>query len=182
MLIDELDMHQPGERGHSERVAVYATAIGEALGLRGEELRTLRYAAELHDVGKIAVDAGTLSKLGKLSDGELEELRSHAAAALQFVGSVEWLEDAVPIIRHHHERWDGGGYPDGLQGEAVPLGARIIAVAEVFDTLVTGAPWRSALDEEAALDEVERCEGTYFDPLVTAAFFEVQPLIQPVVR
>ncbi len=179
-LINALDMHEPGEGGHGERVSVYATATGEKLGMKFDDLLTLRYAAALHDVGKISISPGLLRKLGELSEEEMDELRLHALMAMKVVESFEWLKPTIPMIRHHHERWDGGGYPDGLLGDAIPLGARIIAVAEAFDSLNMSQPWRRGLSEQDAMSELRRCAGTQFDPAVVEAFAEVQPLIQPI--
>lgn len=179
-LVQALDLHEPGEGGHAERVAVYATSTGHELGMTFNELIDLRRAAALHDIGKISVNQTTLRKIGELGDDELEELRSHALMAMRIVESFEWLRPAVPMIRHHHERWDGTGYPDGLAGEAIPLGARVIGVAEAFDVLVSGSPWRRAVSPAEALDELQRVAGQQFDPRVVEAFAQVQPLIQPV--
>jgi len=181
-LVQALDLHEPGEGGHSERVSVYATAVGHELGMTFDALLDLRRAAALHDIGKISVSQATLRKLGELDEAELEELRSHAFMALKIVESFEWLRPTVPMIRHHHERWDGSGYPDGLVGEEIPLGARIIGAAEAFDVLVTGSPWRRPVGEDEALEELRRCAGAQFDPQVVAALSQVQPLIQPVGR
>ncbi|MBS1714741.1 MAG: HD domain-containing protein [Armatimonadetes bacterium] len=181
-LVQALDLHEPGEGGHSERVSVYATAMGQELGMTFDDLLDLRRAAALHDIGKISVSQATLRKLGDLEEGELEELRSHALMALKIVGSFEWLRPTVPMIQHHHERWDGSGYPDGLAGEDIPLGARIIGVAEAFDVLVTGSPWRRHVTDPEALEELQRCSGAQFDPQVVDALVKVQPLIQPVGR
>lgn len=148
--------------------------------MRGGDLATLRYAAMLHDVGKVRVDRTLLTKLGKLDDAEIRALRLHAELALQVIDSFDFLKAAIPSIRHHHERWAGGGYPDGLIGEEIPLGSRIISVCETFDTLVSGAPWRTPETEGAALAELDVCSGTQFQPQVVAAFKVVQPLIQPV--
>ena len=178
-LVQELELHDPGERGHSERVAVYSTAVGDRLGMPFEELLSLRRAAALHDVGKISVNPVTLRKIGELDESEIQELRSHALLAMDYVGSFEWLRPAIPMIRHHHEWWDGTGYPDGLAGDAIPLGARIISACEAFDVLVSGSPWRKALADSDAVAELRRCSGTQFDPAVVAAFEEIQPLIQP---
>ncbi|MBS1721846.1 MAG: HD domain-containing protein [Armatimonadetes bacterium] len=179
-LVQALDLHEPGEAGHSERVSVYATATGHELGMSYDDLIDLRRAAALHDIGKISVNPTTLRKLGDLSEEELEELRSHALMAMRIVESFEWLRPTVPMIRHHHERWDGEGYPDGLAGDQIPLGARIIGACEAFDVLLTGSPWRHAVDDDEALAELRRCAGAQFDPDVVAAFAKVQPLIQPV--
>lgn len=179
-LVQALDLHEPGEGGHAERVAVYATSTGHELGMTFNELVDLRRAAALHDIGKISVNQTTLRKIGELGDDELEELRSHALMAMRIVESFEWLRPAVPMIRHHHERWDGTGYPDGLSGEDIPLGARVIGVAEAFDVLVSGSPWRRSVSPSEALDELRRVAGQQFDPKVVKAFAKVQPLIQPV--
>jgi HD-GYP domain-containing protein (c-di-GMP phosphodiesterase class II) len=179
-LLREMEEHSVGEAGHAERVAVISVAIGERLGLGFEDLVRLRQAAALHDVGKIKVDRNLLQKLGELTPQELTELRLHAQKAKKVVESLTWLAPALPYIVHHHERWDGNGYPDGLAGDEIPLGARIIAVAEVFDTLTFSSGWREPVSEEEALDEVLRCSGKQFDPQVVDAFFQVQPLIQPV--
>jgi HD-GYP domain-containing protein (c-di-GMP phosphodiesterase class II) len=179
-LVRALDLHEPGEGGHSERVSVYATATGHRLGMSFDELVNLRRAAALHDIGKISVNQATLRKLGDLDESELEELRSHALMAMKIVESFEWLRPALPMIRHHHEWWDGTGYPDGLVGEAIPLGARIIGACEAFDVLVSGSPWRRHVTEEEAVAELVRCSGTQFDPRVVESLREVQPLIQPV--
>ena len=179
-LVQALDLHEPGEGGHSERVSVYATATGHELGMHFDELVDLRRAAALHDIGKISVNQTTLRKLGDLDESELEELRSHALMAMKIVESFEWLRPAVPMIRHHHEWWDGTGYPDGLAGDDIPLGARIIGACEAFDVLVSGSPWRRHVSEAEALAELERCSGTQFDAKVVSALRGVQPLIQPV--
>jgi HD-GYP domain-containing protein (c-di-GMP phosphodiesterase class II) len=177
-LLERLDRHSPSERAHAERVAVYAVATGEAMGLDDELLLNLRYAALLHDVGKISVDARLLSKIGLMSEQEMGALRLHALIAASVLESFEWLSPCLPDIRHHHERWDGQGYPDGLTGPDIPLGARIIGVAEVFDVIVTGQH-SDARTEEGAIAEIRRCAGTQFDPRVVDAFLEIQPLVQP---
>ena len=178
-LVRALDMHGPGEGGHAERVAVYAVATGEKLGLDDDELLLLRRAAALHDVGKIAVDRRLLTKLGELSEEEFDEIRLHAKLAEEVIESLPWLRPALPAIRHHHERWDGRGYPDGLAGDSIPLSARIIAVAETFDHLTTCTGWRHQMTEVEAVAEVERSSGSQFDPEVVEAFVSVQSLIQP---
>jgi HD-GYP domain-containing protein (c-di-GMP phosphodiesterase class II) len=178
-LLGELDLHGPGEREHAERVAVYAVATGGELGLSEGELLQLRYAAQLHDVGKVRVDVSLVRKLGRLSDEEIERMRQHADLSLEVLESYAWLGPSLPMIIHHHERWDGAGYPVGLAADSIPLGARIIAVAETFDTLVASPPWRTSLSEGEALQELRRCAGAQFDPAVVDAFERVQPLIQP---
>ncbi|HWA83873.1 MAG TPA: HD domain-containing phosphohydrolase, partial [Fimbriimonadaceae bacterium] len=148
-LLSRLDRHSPSERGHAERVAVYAVATGEALGLDDESLLRLRYAALLHDVGKISIDAQLLSKIGRLTDQEMDALRLHAMIAASVIEAFDWLQPCIPSIRHHHERWDGGGYPDGLAGTEIPLGARIINLAETFDVILMGLHGAPRSDQTA---------------------------------
>lgn len=181
-LVQALELHGPGEGGHAERVSVYSVATGERLGLPFGELVDLRYAGALHDVGKICISPSLLGKLGELTEEEIAELRTHALMALKVVESFEWLKPTIPMIRHHHERWDGTGYPDQLRGEQIPLGARIIAVAETFDVMTCGDGWRKKLHPDHAIAELERCSGSQFDPKVVEAFKAVQPLIQPIDR
>jgi putative nucleotidyltransferase with HDIG domain len=176
-LVRAAAMHEEGADRHSARVAVLAVAIGEKLGLSDEELLTLRRAAELHDIGKVAISQSLLSKLGKLSEEEMRVMRQHATLALEILGAVQALKPTLPLIKHHHERWDGTGYPDGLCGEEIPMGARIIAVAEVYDILTHGAPWKEPLSIDEAKAEIQRCAGTQFDPRVVEVFLQVCDLM-----
>lgn len=173
-LVAQLEAHTPGQAGHAERVAVYSVATGDRLGLPEEDLMDLRLAAMLHDIGKLTLPVSLLSKTDPLSGEEIQILRSHVLLAREIFG-VE-----LGAIRHHHERWDGSGYPDGLVGVQIPLSARILAVAEVYDSLVQDCDWRDAWDEDEARAEIERGAGTCFDPEVVRAFLEVERLIQPV--
>jgi HD-GYP domain-containing protein (c-di-GMP phosphodiesterase class II) len=178
-FLNRLDKHSPSEKGHAERVAVYAVATGDAMGLSDDALLELRYASLLHDVGKISIDSQLLTKIGKLSEAEIGALRLHALIAMGMLETFDWLAPCLPAIKHHHERWDGDGYPDGLVGESIPVGARIINLAETFDVILNGLV-RDSFTEKAALEEIQRCSGSQFDPTVVKAFIKVQPLIQPV--
>ncbi|MBP6964595.1 MAG: HD-GYP domain-containing protein [Armatimonadetes bacterium] len=156
--------------GHSERVASYAVAMGKQLDLNDKMLRSLQRAAVLHDIGKVGISSSIVDKLGRLTDREFEIMRLHSTIAIRMLEQVNGLEDALPMIKHHHERFDGKGYPDGLAGHEIPLGARIIAVAETFDILVSDVPWREALPLNSAVQEVRDNSGTQFDPIIVDAF------------
>jgi HD-GYP domain-containing protein (c-di-GMP phosphodiesterase class II) len=175
-----LDVHEPGERAHADRVSVYAVAMGERLGLTDEELCVLRRAAQLHDIGKMRVPSDLLRRLGALTDDEIARLRRHAEASQEVLEDHEELAETLPAIRHHHERYDGGGYPDGLIGDEIPQGARILAVAEAYDVLTAGAVWREPVSWTEALYRIDRDSGAQFDPQVVEALKAVAPLIQPV--
>lgn len=176
-LVRVAAMREKGADQHSARVAVLAVATGEKLGMSDEQLLHLRRAAELHDIGKVAISESILGKLGRLSDEEIRIMRQHATLALEIVGAVQALQPTLPLIKHHHERWDGSGYPDGLAGEEIPLGARIIAVAEAYDILTHGALWKEPLSVEEAKAEIQRCAGSQFDPRVVEAFLQICDLM-----
>ena len=156
--------------GHSSRVAIYSVAIGKRLDLSEKSLADLKSAAVLHDIGKVGISNQIVDKIGKLSDHEFEIMRLHSTIAIRMLERVEGLKDSLPMIKHHHERFDGKGYPDKLKGHDIPLGARIIAVAETFDILVSDVPWRDALIIDEAVEELRANAGTQFDSMVVEAF------------
>jgi putative two-component system response regulator len=173
LTIEARDKHTSG---HCERLARYALAVGEALGADRATLRALRLGGYLHDLGKIAIPDDILLKPGPLDDGERERIRTHPAVGADLMVGMKSLEAVRPIVRHHHERWNGSGYPDRLEGERIPLGARIISVVDVFDSLHTARPYRAALSREAALSIVKReTESGFWDPSVVAVFLDVLP-------
>jgi HD-GYP domain-containing protein (c-di-GMP phosphodiesterase class II) len=161
---------------HLDRVARRSVAVGRVLGMGAAELETLRQGARLHDVGKIAIRDAVLSKPGPLDDHEMEEMRRHSAIGAGIVDGVPGLRGCVPIVRHHHERWDGGGYPDGLAGEAIPLAARVVAVVDSFDAMTSERPHRRAMSHEVALARVREGCGTQFCPRCVEAFEAVLTL------
>jgi putative methionine-R-sulfoxide reductase with GAF domain len=152
-------------QGHSERVMEYSLKAGEALSLNDDEAEVLRYAGVLHDVGKIAIDSSILGKPGPLTPGEWEIMYTHPTVGARLLKEIPFLERAAELVLRHHERFDGTGYPDRLRGEDIPLGARIIAAAEAFDTMTTDRPYRSALSIDAAVKELNNCAGKQFCPL-----------------
>ncbi|MGE5507979.1 MAG: diguanylate cyclase [Chitinophagales bacterium] len=156
--------------GHSERVVRYAELIGTELGLPADELRLLRYAAFLHDIGKIEIGREILDKRGPLSDEERAVIRKHTLYGVSIIEPIKGLERIVGIVLHHHERYDGLGYPAGLRGEEIPLLARVLAVADSFDAMMSQRPYREALGIETALAELRQGRGGQFDPTVTDAF------------
>ncbi|HYW06384.1 MAG TPA: HD-GYP domain-containing protein, partial [Longimicrobium sp.] len=155
-----------------DRVTEAALALGITMGHDSEDaLRALRWGAYLHDVGKIAVPDGILRKPGKLDAAEMEQMRRHPAIGLEFGERIGFLpRGALDVILHHHERWDGGGYPAGLAGEAIPVLARIFAVCDVFDALVSERPYKRAWTRAEALAEIRAGAGTQFDARVVDAF------------
>lgn len=163
-------------QGHSHTVATYARMIGEALGLRGARLQTLIQGCELHDVGKIAVPDTILLKPGPLTKEEFEIVKQHPVWGAKILEPLTFLKDVAMIVRQEHERWDGRGYPDGLQGEEIRLEARVVAVADAWDAMTSNRPYRAAMSREAAILELKRGAGTQFDPLVVDAFLQVLEL------
>lgn len=164
--------------GHLRRVSEYAVAVGEKLGLRGQELETLHYASLLHDVGKLGVPESVLGKEGPLDASETEIMRRHPEIGARMLQRLELLNAAAPLVLHHQERYDGSlagqhpGYPRGLAGEAIPLGARIIAVVDAYDAMTTTRPYRAALTGEEATNVLRRERGRQFDPRVVDAFLD----------
>lgn len=178
-LLDSLDLHIPGEAGHAERVAVYAVACADAMGFSDEQIVDLRRAAKLHDIGKMSLDSDLFTKFGSLTDVEVQRIRTHVHGATQFLSEFPWLAPALSIIEDHHERWDGTGYPCEKSGEDIHPSARIIAVCEAFDQMVTDSSYRRTFEPEEALAEIQRCSGSQFDPAVVQVFCEVQKVVHP---
>jgi HD-GYP domain-containing protein (c-di-GMP phosphodiesterase class II) len=160
-------------RGHGERVAALAEATARRLGWNEDQLEELRYAAPLHDIGKVAVPARVLAKKLPLDEDEIAQIRRHPLAGASLVRPIPAALPALPYVLHHHERWDGHGYPNGLAGTAIPVAARVVAVADAFDAMTSPRPYRRSISIEAALVEVERCAGTQFDPEAAEAFLDV---------
>lgn len=169
-LAGAIDAKDPYTRGHSERVTEYTLLGGISLALSTGEMDILEYAAILHDVGKIGVADNILSKPGRLTPDEELAIRQHPLIGAKIIEGVPFLQEARKLIRHHHEKYDGTGYPDGLKGEEIPIGARLIAVADTFDTMTTDRAYRAAQSIDNALDELHRYSGTQFCPVAVKAF------------
>ncbi|MGC7880231.1 HD-GYP domain-containing protein, partial [Desulforudis sp. 1190] len=160
-------------RGHSVRVAKLARACARALGLNTEEQEQVYLAALLHDVGKIGVSEDVLLKPGRLDPAEWEEVKSHPVVGARIIEPARFPTAVIAAVRHHHEDYDGGGYPDGLAGEEIPLLARVIRVADTYDAMTSARPYRQALTPQQALEELRRWAGRQFDPRVVEAFLRV---------
>jgi len=169
-LAAAIEARDPYTVGHSARVTQYAVAIAESMGLPAEEVEELRLAGLLHDLGKIGVPDSILNKAGRLSDEEYSAIKMHPALSMRIIEPLPQLGSLIPIIYHHHERYDGNGYMDGKAGDKIPLGARIIAVADSFEAMTSDRPYRKALSREEATGELTRNSGTQFDPEVVKHF------------
>jgi putative nucleotidyltransferase with HDIG domain len=166
-LAAAIDAKDPYTRGHSERVARYAVSIARAMELRPEEVRKVRLSALLHDVGKIGIDDRILRKPTALTDEEFEVMKTHPAKGAAIMSAIPQLADVVPGMKHHHEKWEGGGYPDGLKGEAIPLLARIVSVADTFDAMTTTRPYQKAMEISFVISRIQSLAGTRFDKRIT---------------
>ncbi len=172
-LVFALEAKDKYTGGHSRRVAEIAVAVGDKLGLSEDEIADLRWAGLLHDVGKIAVDQMIQNKPGRLTPGEYEHIMIHAHVGAGIVKPVV-NNRVVEIIEHHHDHYSGGGLHQTITHEQIPLGARILAVADAYDAMTSDRPYRSAMSREEAFTEIERCAGTQFDPVVAGAFLAVK--------
>jgi signal transduction histidine kinase/response regulator RpfG family c-di-GMP phosphodiesterase len=161
----------PGGRG--EELAGLVAGVARGMGLGDEESRLLCYVSRIYDVGMVRVGEEILRKRGGLGESEYENVKRHPAAGVDIVGPIEFLEQVKRVILHHHERYDGGGYPDGLSGEEIPAGARILAVVDAYNSMISERPYRGAMSREEALEELRRCSGSQFDPKVVEKFIEV---------
>lgn len=166
-----VEAKDPYTAGHSLRVQQIALAVGEELGFAGTALDALRFGSLFHDIGKIAVPDSILTKPDRLTPDEYDAIKEHSDAGARIVAKFGRLRDAVPVIRHHHERWDGRGYPDGLAGEVIPLSAAVVGLADAWDAMTTERPYHRALELEEAFAEIREGRGTQFAPIVVDAFF-----------
>jgi putative two-component system response regulator len=168
-LVNALEAKDPHLRGHSVRVADLSASVAAYLGRPDEEVEAIRAAGRLHDIGKIGIREEILNKQGPLSDEEYEHVKQHVLVGSQILAPLVHLRDVIAFVRSHHERWDGFGYPDRLAGEAIPLGARIIGAAEVFDALTTSRPYQEKMAPARAVERMRDLVGTAIDPAVHEA-------------
>lgn len=170
VLAEAIDAKDPYTRGHSDRVKRMSLAIAKKMGFSEERMEGLEYGALLHDIGKIGIKDEILQKEGPLNGIEYEYIKEHPLIGVKIVEGVEFFKDKIPIIRHHHEHYDGRGYPDGLAGEAIPLEARIISVPDAFDAMTSVRPHRGVMPLQDVLTELKNCKGKQFDPKVLDIF------------
>ena len=174
MVLTTLDSRDPYTFEHSYRVAGLAEILAEAMSLTADQHRIVHYAAHLHDIGKIGVSDKALNKPGKLTDEEMLELQSHSVLGYAILRKTPEFVALAKIVRHHHERWDGSGYPDGLSGTNIPLESRIIGLVDAFDAMTSDRPYRAKKSHAWALEEVERHAGTQFCPHCVDIFLSLR--------
>ncbi len=172
-LLSALNTRDTETEGHLERVTAYTIELADLLNLREAELYPIERGALLHDIGKIGVPDSILRKPGKLTPEEWVEIRQHPLIGYEMCAKIDLLKTAATIVLHHHEAWDGSGYPYGLKGEAIPLGARIFAVADTLDAMTSDRPYRPALPFDAARTEIEKFSGRQFDPEIVKVFLSI---------
>ena len=172
-MVSAIESRDFETKHHCRRVQAYAVMLAQRLGVSPEQLVDISYGALLHDVGKIGVQDSILLKPGKLTDSEWEEMRKHPREGYDIIEGVKFLRGAADIVLHHHERWDGGGYPDGIAGEEIPLGARIFSIIDTFDAMTSKRPYKEALAKTTARTEILRCAGTQFDPRIVQEFLQI---------
>jgi HD-GYP domain-containing protein (c-di-GMP phosphodiesterase class II) len=169
-LAEAIDAKDPYTRGHSERVAAYSAAIAAEMGLPADEVERTRLSALLHDVGKIGVDDRIIRKPTALTEEEFEAMKTHPIKGAAIMSAIPQLADVIPGMKYHHEKWCGGGYPEGLKGEQIPLQARIVSVADTFDAMTTTRPYQQAMEIGFVIERIRQLSGVRFEPRVTEAF------------
>jgi putative nucleotidyltransferase with HDIG domain len=164
VLVRAIEASDPYTSGHSMRVSVYAESIAKQVGLPQNKIDLIKSAALLHDIGKIGIDKSILNKTGRLEKEEFETIKSHPEIGATIIADLSYLSNISNIIRHHHERNDGKGYPDGLNHDNIPLETSILTIADSFDAMTTNRPYRNSLSLETALKEILDNQGTQFNP------------------
>jgi putative nucleotidyltransferase with HDIG domain len=171
-LSSAIDAKNKYTNDHSRRVTIYSLAIAQEMGCTVEVCNNIRLSGLLHDIGKIGVPEAILDKSSRLTDEEFKKIKEHPMIGARIMEPIKPLQKIIPGMRYHHERWDGRGYPDGLQGLEIPLAGRIIAVADTFDAMTSDRSYRKGLSAEIAIKEIKNCSGTQFDPTVVKAFLQ----------
>ncbi|MFH1061337.1 MAG: HD domain-containing phosphohydrolase [Candidatus Omnitrophota bacterium] len=172
-LVSAIDFKDKQTRNHSDNVRHYAVAIAKAMGLSQSQIDTIKEACQVHDLGKIGVHDNILTKPGKLTEQEFKEMKLHSLAGAVILKPFHFLDKVVLIVRQHHERYDGTGYPDGIKAEKIDIGARIMSVADSFDAMTSKRPYRNPISKEDALAELQNFSGTQFDPKIVEVFIKL---------
>lgn len=173
ILRQTVEAKDPYTRGHSDRVSEYSVLIGKKLGLDEKTLHILKIGGLFHDIGKIGIPDSILLKESKLSDEEYSQIKNHPMIGVHMLGDAAIFTDILPIVKHHHERYDGRGYPSQLVGDDIPYVARIAAVADTFDAMTSKRSYRDSLPIDVVRAEIERCSGTQFDPNIAKVFLDI---------
>ncbi|CAN5520023.1 hypothetical protein BH10PLA2_BH10PLA2_28550 [soil metagenome] len=181
-MAQAVELRDKSTGGHTQRVTNYALLLADELALPLEQRRYLQIGTPLHDIGKIGVDDVILRKTGRLTEEEYEAMKAHTVQGSAILETIPDLKPILPIVRNHHERWNGSGYPDGLAGEVIPLLARIVAVADTFDAMVSDRPYRSGLSTDQAFAELEAKSGIHYDPCCVQAFMNRRTIVEEMVR
>jgi putative two-component system response regulator len=182
MFSNAIELRDDYTRGHVERVMEYAVLIGKELGWNNQRIEELKFGSILHDVGKIYVHEAILRRPGPLSPGDWEEMKMHPVVGAELIKNIDYLTYALPVIRHHHERWDGNGYPDGLVGEQIPLMARVVAVADALDAMTSPRAYRTPAGARQAYEEIVACAGSFYDPMIVQVFQNAWSKIMPLMQ
>jgi putative nucleotidyltransferase with HDIG domain len=177
MLAQAVEMRDEYTGNHTQRVTMYSMMLAQRMDLSQEQLHWIQIGTPLHDIGKIFIDDSILKKNGKLTNEEFDIMKTHTTMGAKMLAQVPDLGAVIPIVRSHHERWDGRGYPDGTHGESTPQLARIVAVADAYDAMTSDRPYRKAMPPEAAFAEIEKMKGKQFDPNAAEAFLSIRPKI-----
>ena len=173
ILRQTVEAKDPYTRGHSDRVSEYSVLIGKKLGLDENTLHTLKIGGLFHDIGKIGIPDSILLKESKLDDEEYSQIKNHPMIGVHMLGDATIFKDIIPMVKHHHERFDGKGYPNQLSGKDIPYIARIAAVADTFDAMTSKRSYRDALPLDIVKSELEKCSGTQFDPAIANVFLGI---------
>ena len=168
-----VEAKDPYTRGHSDRVSEYSVLIGKKLGLSEQDLKTLKIGGLFHDIGKIGVPDNILLKTSKLTDDEYSEIKNHPTIGAHILSNATIFKEMLPVVKHHHERYDGNGYPGKLKGSDIPFLARITAVADSFDAMTSKRTYRDSLSLDIVKEEIKKCKGTQFDPEITDVFLDI---------
>jgi putative nucleotidyltransferase with HDIG domain len=177
-LSNAVDARDPYTSGHSVRVADISVKIGKALGMSKDKINELELAALFHDIGKIGIPDNVLLKPGKLSESEYKIIKSHPQIGASILKDIDYLENILPMIIHHHEKYSGGGYPSGLKGDDIPLESRIIALSDSYDAMTSDRPYRRGMSHESAISEIIKHKGIQFDPSIVDAFMEIETTVR----